>query len=93
MICDNVGHFLTMLPIYVRAVFGDDGFVDVKRSDDDDFLLFVNVLINVRNLQMDSVVEKINLLEEYFIYDENRHPLSVTSIIKIEYEYVGGYCG
>ena len=32
-------------------------------------------------------------LEEYFIYDENRHPLSVTSVIKIEYEYVGGYCG
>jgi hypothetical protein len=51
------------------------------------------VLINVRNLQMDNVVEKINLLEEYFIYGENRHPLSVTSVIKIEYEYVGGYCG
>ena len=82
-----------MLPIYVRAIFGDDGFVDIKRSDDDDFLLFVNVLINVHNLQMDSVVEKINLLEEYFIYDDSRHPLSVTSAIKIEYEYTGGYCG
>lgn len=93
MICDDVGHFLTMLPIYVRAIFGDDGFVSLKRSDDDDFLLFVNVLINVRNLQMDTVVEKINLLEGYFLYDENRHPSSVTSNIKIEYEYIGGYCG
>lgn len=93
MICDDVGHFLTMLPIYVRAIFGDDGFVSLKRSDDNDFLLFVNVSINVRNLQMDTVVEKINLLEGYFLYDENRHPLSVTSNIKIEYEYIGGYCG
>ena len=50
-----------MLPIYVRAVFGDDGFIDIKRSDDDDFLLFVNVLINVHNLQMDNVVEKIKV--------------------------------
>lgn len=82
-----------MLPIYVRAIFGDDGFVSLKRSDDNDFLLFVNVSINVRNLQMDTVVEKINLLEGYFLYDENRHPLSVTSNIKIEYEYIGGYCG
>ena len=40
-----------------------------------------------------TVVEKINLLEGYFLYDENRHPLSVTSNIKIEYEYIGGYCG
>jgi len=82
-----------MLPIYVRAIFGDDGFVSVRRSDDDDFLLFVNVSINVRNLQMDTVVEKINLLEGYFLYDENRHPLSVTSNIKIEYDYIGGYYG
>lgn len=82
-----------MLPIYVKAIFGDDGFVDIKRSEDDDYLLYINILINVRNLQMDTVVEKINLLENEFIYDDWRHPISTTSRIKFNYEYIGGYCG
>lgn len=93
MFSEEVGHFLVMLPTYVRAVFGSDGFVQLKRSDNDDFLLKIEIEVNISKMTSENYVEKEKLLEDYFIYDENRHPLDVLLKIDIEFKRIGDYGG
>lgn len=82
-----------MLPTYVRAVFGNDGFVQLKRSDNDDFLLKIEIEVNVSKMTSENYIEKERLLEDYFIYDENRHPLDVLLKIDIKFKRIGDYGG
>lgn len=93
MLTEDVGHFLVMLPTYVRAMFGDAGFVQLKRSDDDDFLLNIEISINVNGMTSEDYVEKEKFLEDYFIYDESRHSLDVLSKMNINFERIGEYGG
>lgn len=82
-----------MLPIYIQAIFGDMGFVQLNRSEDDKFLLNIEILINVNGMTSEDYIEKERLLEDYFIYDENRHSSEVLSKINIEMKKVGEYGG
>lgn len=93
MLSEEVGQFLVMLPTYVRAIFGDMGFVQLNRSEDDRFLLNIEILINVSGMTSENYIEKEKLLEDYFIYDESRHSLEVLSKINIEIKKVGEYGG
>lgn len=80
-----------MIPVYTKAIFGDDGFVEISKSDDEDFLLNIKILVNVTNMTVEEYEKQVDLLENYFIFDETRHPLSVTATIKIDIQSIGNY--
>ena len=80
-----------MLPTYVRAVFGDMGFVELNKSDNDDFLLNVNILVNISEMTEDYYAEKKEFIENNFIYDESRHPLSVLMAVNVNFKTIGEF--
>lgn len=87
MMIEDLGFFLSMVSTYSRAVFQEEGFVEVKKSDVEECLL--NVVIHINNLGSkwtdDEIKENIELFES-FVYDERRHPLYVLTILNIQFE-------
>ena len=89
MMCKDVGQLLLNMEFYVLSVFGNDARVSLAKSSKKDKWLTIKILIDCFVLSEEHIMNKINFLEQEFIYDNDYHPKEALDKVDIRYIFVG----